>query len=115
MEDTKSLRLNSRNAGYDAGIHDKAHNTEALTQSLRQKGILRLGNSFRSLLNGVAEVTAPGNISPDVMLSPATDAGLFQLDEDPATLSKTPTYEYYGFVLYLLSFVSLGNSTFIAN
>ncbi|CAG8795459.1 31460_t:CDS:2, partial [Gigaspora margarita] len=29
-----------------------------------------------------------------------------QTDESPTTLSKTPTYEYYGFVLYLLSFIA---------
>ncbi|RHZ50274.1 hypothetical protein Glove_502g17 [Diversispora epigaea] len=27
-------------------------------------------------------------------------------DESPTTLTKTPTYEYYGFVLYLLSFIA---------
>ncbi|CAG8506076.1 23320_t:CDS:2, partial [Racocetra persica] len=27
-------------------------------------------------------------------------------DESPTTLAKTPTYEYYGFVLYLLSFIA---------
>ncbi|CAG8453414.1 21860_t:CDS:2 [Cetraspora pellucida] len=29
-----------------------------------------------------------------------------QTDESPTTLAKTPTYEYYGFVLYLLSFIA---------
>lgn len=30
------------------------------------------------------------------------------LDSQPTTLSKLPTYEYYGFVLYLGSFVAFG-------
>ncbi|CAG8510974.1 21225_t:CDS:2 [Dentiscutata erythropus] len=33
-----------------------------------------------------------------------------QTDESPTTLSKTPTYEYYGFVLYLLSFIAFDDS-----
>lgn len=33
-----------------------------------------------------------------------------QVEQAPpvATTTKTPTYEYYGFVMYLVSFVALG-------
>ncbi|CAI2168208.1 13922_t:CDS:2 [Funneliformis geosporum] len=31
---------------------------------------------------------------------------MYQTDESPTTLTKTPTYEYYGFVLYLSSFIA---------
>ncbi|POG65873.1 uncharacterized protein OCT59_011827 [Rhizophagus irregularis] len=31
---------------------------------------------------------------------------LYHTDESPTTLTKTPTYEYYGFALYLLSFIA---------
>ncbi|CAG8451288.1 7893_t:CDS:2 [Funneliformis caledonium] len=31
---------------------------------------------------------------------------IYQTDESPTTLTKTPTYEYYGFVLYLSSFIA---------
>ncbi|CAJ0633424.1 4043_t:CDS:2 [Entrophospora sp. SA101] len=30
----------------------------------------------------------------------------FQTDDSPTTLTETPTYEYYGFVLYLFSFIA---------
>ncbi|ORY05650.1 PIG-P-domain-containing protein [Basidiobolus meristosporus CBS 931.73] len=30
------------------------------------------------------------------------------LDDSPTTLTKTPTYEYYGFVIYLISFFAYG-------
>ncbi|KAK9729658.1 hypothetical protein K7432_000066 [Basidiobolus ranarum] len=29
-------------------------------------------------------------------------------DDSPTTLTKTPTYEYYGFVIYLISFFAYG-------
>ncbi|CAG8489187.1 3404_t:CDS:2 [Paraglomus brasilianum] len=33
-------------------------------------------------------------------------SNLDQTDESPTTLTKTPTYEYYGFTLYLTSFIA---------
>ncbi|CAG8579712.1 15488_t:CDS:2, partial [Acaulospora morrowiae] len=44
--------------------------------------------------------------SNDQKQNSSSDANIFKPVESPTTLTKTPTYEYYGFALYLLSFIA---------
>ncbi|KAF9999556.1 hypothetical protein BGZ79_006844 [Entomortierella chlamydospora] len=60
------------------------------------------GSFYKSSLHHVRALSGQ-TLSPEVY-SPPPD------DTLPTTLTKTPTYEYYGFVLYLVSGITYGNN-----
>ena len=65
--------------------------------------------SHNSFLN--AKVRSSSEYSRPPVDKNCNVSNLDQTDESPTTLTKTPTYEYYGFTLYLTSFIAFGKYT----
>ncbi|CAG8589437.1 5980_t:CDS:10 [Ambispora leptoticha] len=70
----------------------------------RPSGIKRTA-SYSSFL-GARNTTSSSTSTSERNSSFHGAFNFFQSDESPTTLTKTPTYEYYGFVLYLASFIA---------
>ncbi|RIA94172.1 PIG-P-domain-containing protein [Glomus cerebriforme] len=100
---------NNENSQEQSSSTSTQHQTKPIyPRTPRTLGIKRTA-SYSSLLANKSESSKSNSSTSQNDLSKNHVPGvtnLYPTDESPTTLTKTPTYEYYGFVLYLSSFIA---------
>ncbi|KAH8551498.1 PIG-P-domain-containing protein [Umbelopsis sp. PMI_123] len=112
----------SRKDEWHQDTHAQTSTTKLNDEMKRRQSALRRRNSFSNFLSYKAQNASMEE--SDVYLPPLSTKKsrhrprslsevvsiVSQVEQAPpvATTTKTPTYEYYGFVMYLVSFVALG-------